>query len=85
MSESHDSGSDEYAPTTSDIRVAWISNNIDATDESPMPISEWERQFDGWFARERARTLMDFANLHLHHADWVKARAYADAILKGER
>lgn len=44
----------EYTPTTSDIRVAWISINIDATDESPMPMTKWDREFDRWLTEVRA-------------------------------
>jgi len=42
--------SDEYTPTTGDVRVAWMAYHIDATDESPMPMSGWSDEFDRWLA-----------------------------------
>ena len=38
----------EYTPIDSDIRTAWMVHHIDGTNESPMPMNEWESEFDRW-------------------------------------
>lgn len=77
---------DEYTPTTTDMRTAWVAHHIDAFDgdDGAMPMSRWEAEFDRWLASVRAQAVRDFALLVLP-TEWAqRALEHANEIEKGE-
>ncbi|GAA4774456.1 hypothetical protein [Microbacterium gilvum] len=45
----------EYTPSLDDLRVAWMAHHIEATDESPMPMTKWEAEFRRGIEAEKAK------------------------------